>query len=129
MINISESAQTHFRKLLEREGLPGLSVRLAASNGTPIAVVRLASPNRTICAATNGRRLRGVTLWLDAARCSSGCRESDYTAPPPAANCDLHPDQGRSAADSASLVERVHWLVSTKSTRSLPAPRHVTVQK
>jgi Fe/S biogenesis protein NfuA len=42
MINISESAQTHFRKLIEREALPGLGVKLAAVNpGTARADVRL----------------------------------------------------------------------------------------
>ena len=30
MIQISESAQAHFRKLIAREDLPGLGVRLAA---------------------------------------------------------------------------------------------------
>jgi Fe-S cluster assembly iron-binding protein IscA len=30
MIQISDTAQTHFRKLIEREALPGLGVRLSA---------------------------------------------------------------------------------------------------
>ncbi|HMM24506.1 MAG TPA: Fe-S biogenesis protein NfuA, partial [Pseudoxanthomonas mexicana] len=30
MIQISDSAQAHFRKLIEREALPGLGVRLSA---------------------------------------------------------------------------------------------------
>ena len=42
MIQISEAAQTHFRKLIEREAIPGLGVRLAARDaGTPRADVRL----------------------------------------------------------------------------------------
>jgi Fe/S biogenesis protein NfuA len=42
MIQISESAQTHFRTLIEREALPGLGVRLSAVHaGTPRADVRL----------------------------------------------------------------------------------------
>ena len=42
MIQISETAQTHFRKLIEREALPGLGVRLAAVHpGTAQADVRL----------------------------------------------------------------------------------------
>ena len=42
MIQISDSAQTHFLKLIEREALPGLGVRLTAiSPGTPKADVRL----------------------------------------------------------------------------------------
>ena len=30
MIDISDSAQAHFRKLVEREAIPGLGVRLSA---------------------------------------------------------------------------------------------------
>mgnify|MGYP001088579033 CR=1 FL=1 len=42
MIDISESAQGHFRRLIEREAIPGLGVRLSASDaGTPRADVRL----------------------------------------------------------------------------------------
>ena len=42
MIQISEAAQSHFRKLIEREAIPGLGVRLAARDaGTPRADVRL----------------------------------------------------------------------------------------
>ncbi|MCM2338297.1 MAG: Fe-S biogenesis protein NfuA, partial [Lysobacter sp.] len=41
MIQISESAQTHFRKLIERESLPGLGVKLSAVHpGTAKADVR-----------------------------------------------------------------------------------------
>ena len=69
MIEISESAQAHFRKLIEREDLPGLGVRLAAEQpGTATANVRLefAGPDdlkgdewAIDCAA--------FTLWVDAA--------------------------------------------------------------
>ncbi|TQU82703.1 Fe-S biogenesis protein NfuA, partial [Xanthomonas perforans] len=30
MIQISDKAQTYFRKLIEREGVPGMGVRLSA---------------------------------------------------------------------------------------------------
>ena len=42
MIQVSDSAQAHFRKLIEREALPGLGVRLSAMHaGMPNADVRL----------------------------------------------------------------------------------------
>ena len=42
MIQISDTAQNHFRKLLERESVPGMGVRLSAVNpGTPRADARL----------------------------------------------------------------------------------------
>ena len=69
MIDITESAQAYFRKLIERENLPGLGVRLAAHEpGTIHADVRLefAEPGdlqgdewAVDCA--------GFTLWVDAA--------------------------------------------------------------
>ena len=42
MIQLSDTAQAHFRRLVEREALPGLGVRLSAMHpGTPRADVRL----------------------------------------------------------------------------------------
>ena len=68
MIEITEAAQSHFRKLIERAGLPGLGVRLSARDpGTPRADVRLefAEP-----ADLGGDEwavdCEGFTLWLDA---------------------------------------------------------------
>src|SRR3970040_2528588 len=69
MIKISESAQTHLLKLIQREALPGLGVRLTAvSPGTAKADVRLefAEP-----ADLHGDEwavdCEGFTVWLDAA--------------------------------------------------------------
>ena len=66
MIDISESAQAHFHKLIEREGLPGMGVRLSAvdpklvlrrgyallgdANGLPITSVRQTQPGQAITA-------------------------------------------------------------------------------
>ena len=59
MIQISESAQTHFRKLIERESLPGLGVRLSAHMpGTTQADVRLEFAGRAVadpCTEDQGR--------------------------------------------------------------------------
>src|SRR5574344_376652 len=42
MFQISDTAQTHFRKLIEREAVPGMGVRLSAvDRGTPRADARL----------------------------------------------------------------------------------------
>ena len=42
MIQISDTAQTYFRKLIEREAVPGMGVRLSAVDaGTPRADARL----------------------------------------------------------------------------------------
>src|SRR3546814_13719638 len=82
MIDISESAQTHFRKLIEREAVPGMGVRLAARDpGTARPDVRLvfAAP-----AALRGEEcalaLEGYPLCLDPER-----------APPPTCTQPAHP--------------------------------------
>ena len=68
MIQISESAQSHFRRLIEREALPGLGVRLSAMHpGTPRADVRLefAEPH-DLQGDEWAVDCEGFTLWLDA---------------------------------------------------------------
>ena len=68
MINISEAAQTHFRKLIERESLPGLGVRLSAMHaGTPRADVRLEfADSGDLQGDEWAIDCEGFTLWLDA---------------------------------------------------------------
>lgn len=135
MINISESAQTHFRKLLEREGLPGLGVRLAASNpGTPSADVRLefAEP-QDLHGDEWAIDCEGFTLWLDAASVQflDGA-EIDYTALATGGQLQIRAPKikGEAPADSASLVERVHWLVEHEINPQLAQHRgHVSVQE
>lgn len=42
MIQISDTAKSHFLKLIQREGVPGMGVRLSAVDpGTPRADARL----------------------------------------------------------------------------------------
>ena len=68
MIQISDSAQAHFRKLIEREATPGIGVRLAAVQpGTPRADVRLefAAPDE-LQGDEWAIDCEGFTLWLDA---------------------------------------------------------------
>src|SRR3546814_10605488 len=63
-----ESAQTHFRKLIEREAVPGMGVRLAARDpGTARADVRLefAEP-ADLRGDAWAIDCEGFTLWLDA---------------------------------------------------------------
>ena len=135
MINISESAQNHFRKLIEREALPGLGVRLAAVNaGTARADVRLefAEP-----ADLKGDEwavdCEGFTLWLDAASVSylDGA-EIDYETRTTGGQLQIRAPniKGQAPADSASLVERVRWVVDNEINPQLAAHRgNVAVQE
>ncbi|HEY0660624.1 MAG TPA: NfuA family Fe-S biogenesis protein [Lysobacter sp.] len=116
MINISESAQTHFRKLIEREALPGLGVRLSAVNpGTSKADVRLefAEPG-DLRGDEWAIDCEGFTLWLDAASVSYlDSAEIDYETQATGGQLQIRAPKikGEAPAASASLVERVHWIV------------------
>ena len=135
MIQISESAQTHFRKLIEREALPGLGVRLSAVHaGTAKADVRLefAEP-----ADLHGDEwaidCEGFTLWLEAA--SVGYLDSaeiDYETKGAAGQLQIRAPKikGDVPADSASLVERVQWIVEHEINPQLAQHRgNVSVQE
>ena len=119
MINISDSAQAHFRKLVEREAIPGLGVRLSAVHpGTPRADARLefAEP-----AELSGDEwavdCEGFTLyvaadsvaWLDGA-------DIDYVFQGAGDQLTIRAPKikGEAPADSASLVERVRWVMDNE---------------
>jgi Fe/S biogenesis protein NfuA len=135
MIQISESAQAHFRRLIERESLPGLGVRLAAMHpGTPRADVRLefAEP-----ADLQGDEwavdCEGFTLWLDAASVSylDGA-EIDYAQEATGGQLQIRAPgiKGRAPGEGASLVERVRWVVDQEINPQLAQHRgHVTLEE
>lgn len=135
MIQISESAQTHFRKLIEREDLPGMGVRLAAIHvGTPSADVRLefAEP-RDLQGNEWVIDCEGFTLWLDAdsAPFLDGA-EIDYAAQATGGQLQIRAPKikGEAPAESASLVERVRWIVDQEINPQLAEHRgHVEVQE
>ncbi|MDH5821488.1 NfuA family Fe-S biogenesis protein [Luteimonas sp. RD2P54] len=133
MIEISDTAQTHFRKLIEREGSPGLGVRLAAVDpGTVRADVRLefAGP-----AELQGDEwaidCEGFTLWLDAdsVRYLDGA-SIDYATQATGGQLQIRAPKikGETPDESASLVERVRWLVEFEINPQLAQHRgHVAV--
>ncbi len=135
MIQISESAQSHFRRLIEREALPGLGVRLSALHpGTPRADVRLefAEP-----ADLQGDEwavdCEGFTLWLDAGSVQflDGA-EIDYAIQATGGQLQIRAPKIKGAApgDSASLVERVHWVVEHEINPQLAQHKgHVSVRE
>ena len=135
MIQISESAQTHFLKLIQREALPGLGVRLTAvSPGTAKADVRLefAEP-----ADLHGDEwavdCEGFTVWLDAASVTylDGA-EIDYETKGTGGQLQIRAPKikGQAPPESASLVERVHYIVEHEINPQLAQHRgHVDVQE
>ncbi|WP_031371685.1 MULTISPECIES: NfuA family Fe-S biogenesis protein [Lysobacter] len=135
MINISESAQTHFRKLLEREALPGLGVRLSAVHpGTPRADVRLEFAEPADLAGDEWAvDCEGFTLWLraDSVQYLDGA-EIDYEVKATGGQLQIRAPKikGEAPTDSASLVERVRWVVEHEVNPQLAQHRgHVSVQE
>ncbi len=135
MIQISESAQAHFRRLIEREDLPGLGVRLAASNpGTAGADVRLefAEP-RDLHGDEWAIDCEGFTVWVDAASVRYlDAAEIDYAEQATGGQLQIRAPKikGEAPAESASLVERVHWIVEHEINPQLAQHRgHVAVQE
>jgi Fe/S biogenesis protein NfuA len=135
MIQISESAQTHFRKLIEREDLPGMGVRLAAMHaGTPKADVRLefAEPH-DLHGDEWAIDCEGFTLWLDAdsAPFLDGA-EIDYATQATGGKLQIRAPKikGQAPVESASLVERVRWIVDQEINPQLAEHSgHVAVQE
>lgn len=119
MIQISDTAQQHFRKLIEREALPGLGVRLSAIDpGTARADARLEFAEAGDLAGDEWAiDCEGFTLYVDAGsvRWLDGA-EIDYVAQ--GANSQLQirapKIKGEAPAESASLVERVRWVVENE---------------
>ena len=135
MIQISDPAQTHFRKLIEREALPGLGVRLAAVHpGTARADVQLefAEPG-DLKGDEWAIDCEGFTLWLDApsVKFLDGA-EIDFTSQATGGQLQIRAPKikGEAPDGSASLVERVRWLVEHEINPQLASHGgHVAVQE
>lgn len=135
MIQISESAQTHFRRLIEREALPGLGVRLSALHpGTPRADVRLefAEPG-DLQGDEWAVDCEGFTLWLDAGSVQflDGA-EIDYTQQATGGQLQIRAPKikGQAPDGDASLVERVRWVVEHEINPQLAQHKgHVSVRE
>ena len=119
MIQISDSAQTHFRKLIEREGLPGMGVRLSAVDpGTTRADARLefAEP-RDLVGDEWAVDCDGFTLYVDAGSVAwlDGA-EIDFVTQGAGTLLTIKAPKikGQAPAESASIVERVRWVVENE---------------
>ncbi|HRO64052.1 NfuA family Fe-S biogenesis protein [Thermomonas sp.] len=119
MIQISDAAQSHFRKLIEREAIPGLGVRLSALNpGTQRADVRLefAEPDEL-----NGDEwvvdCAGFSLWLDAPSVPwlEGA-QIDYETNPTGGQLQIRAPRIKGVVPGADapLAERVQWIIDNE---------------
>ena len=120
MIQISDTAQTHFRKLIEREAVPGMGVRLSAMDpGTPSADARLefAEPADLLgdewavdCDGFTLYIAATSVAWLDGAEIdivtqAAGTQQLTIKAPK---------IKGEAPGDAASIVERVRWVIENE---------------
>lgn len=120
MIQISDTAQRYFRKLIEREAVPGMGVRLSAMEpGTPRADARLefAEPSDLLgdewavdCDGFTLYVAATSVAWLDGAEIdyvtqSAGAQQLTIKAPK---------IKGEAPGDAASIVERVHWVIENE---------------
>ena len=135
MIQLSESAQAHFSRLIEREALPGLGVRLSAVHpGTPRADVRLefAEPG-DLSGDEWAIDCEGFTLWVDPASAPFlDAAEIDYVQQPTGGQLQIRAPKikGEAPAETASLVERVRWVVEHEVNPQLAQHRgHVSVHE
>jgi Fe/S biogenesis protein NfuA len=135
MIQISDNAQAHFRKLIEREALPGLGVRLAAVHaGTPKADVRLEFAGADELQGDEWAiDCEGFTLWLDApsAPFLDGAM-IDYESRATGGQLQIRAPKikGEVPAESASMIERVRWLIESEINPQLASHRgHVSLQE
>ncbi len=133
MIQISEAAQTHFRKLIEREAIPGLGVRLSAQHpGTPRADVRLEfAEGDELSGDEWAIDCEGFTLWLDAPSVPflDGA-EIDYATLATGGQLQIRAPKikGVVPGESASLVERVRWVIENDINPQLAMHKgHVTL--
>ena len=135
MIDITESAQAHFRRLIEREALAGLGVRLSAVHaGTPRADVKLEFAQEGDLAGDEWAvDCNGFTLWLDAASVPHlDGAQIDYATMATGGQLQIRAPRIKGVAPDAdaSLVERVRHVVEHEVNPQLAQHRgHVTVEE
>lgn len=119
MIQISPSAQTHFRRLLHTQGGDAVGIRLSAvAAGTPRADARLEFAEAADLVGDEWAvECEGFMLYIDAASAPYfDAAEIDYMVDGPAGQLNIRAPKikGEVPDADASLVERVRWLLETE---------------
>jgi Fe/S biogenesis protein NfuA len=119
MIQISETAQNHFRRLLETQGGDAVGIRLSAIHpGTPRADARLEFADHGDLLGDEWEvQCEGFVLYVDApsARFLDGA-EIDISTLPTGSQLNIRAPKikGETPKGDASLVERVQWLLDSE---------------
>jgi Fe/S biogenesis protein NfuA len=126
MIQISDSAQTHFRRLLEQQGEDMVGIRLSALRaGTPAADARLEFCERVDLHGDEwALDCEGFTLFVDAASVAyfDGA-EIDYASTATGGQLNIRAPKikGEVPGDAASLVERVRYVIESEINPQIAA--------
>lgn len=119
MIQISESAQSHFRRLLQSQGGDAVGIRVSAVNpGTPKADARLEFCEQgDLLGDEWAVECEGFTLFVDSASAPwLDSAEIDYSTEATGGQLSIRAPRikGEVPKDGASLIERVRWLLDTE---------------
>lgn len=126
MVQITESAQAHFRRLLDSLGGDAIGIRLSALHaGTPKADVRLEFAEK---ADLDGSEwaidCEGFTLFVDGATAGylDGA-EIDYRSSATGGELNIRAPKikGSTPGEGASLPDRVRWLIDNEINPQLAA--------
>lgn len=119
MINISESAQAYFQRLLQSQGGDAVGIRLSAVNpGTPRADARLEfAEHGDLLGDEWAVECQGFTLYVDAPSAPFlDSAEIDYANNATGGQLTIKAPRikGDQPKGDASLVERVQWLIDSE---------------
>ncbi|KFN46970.1 NfuA family Fe-S biogenesis protein [Arenimonas metalli] len=119
MINITESAQAYFQRLLQTQGGDAVGIRLSAVNpGTPRADARLEfCDDGDLLGDEWSIECAGFTLYVDAPSAPFlDSADIDFVASATGGQLTIKAPRikGDQPAGDASLVERVQWLIDSE---------------
>lgn len=119
MIQISESAQNHFRRLLQSQGGDAAGIRVSAVHpGTPKADARLEfCDHGDLLGDEWAIECDGFTLYIDAPSAPYlDAAEIDFSSQATGGQLTIRAPRikGEAPAGDASLVERVRWLIESE---------------
>lgn len=119
MINISESAQAYFQRLLQSQGGDAVGIRLSALHpGTPKADARLEfCDHGDLLGDEWAIDCEGFTLYVDAASAPFlDAAVIDFASDATGGQLSIKAPRikGDQPAGDASLVERVQWLIESE---------------
>jgi Fe/S biogenesis protein NfuA len=119
MINISETAQAHFRRLLDSQGGDAAGIRISAVHpGTPRADARLEFAEHGDLLGDEWEvQCEGFTLYVDAASArylDDAVIDIQEQATGSSLTIKAPRIKGEAPKGDASLVERVRWLLDSE---------------